>query len=64
MNSIGVLNGITRRQGIDYPLLTSYLPFTHQLVSRRLVAGCLLLVAGYIYAGIGRWLEEKYPAAR
>src|SRR4051812_36218370 len=37
MNSRVARDDATRRQGIDYLLLTSYLPFTHQLVIRRLL---------------------------
>src|SRR4051812_40165178 len=33
-------------QGIDYSLLTNYLPFTHMLVTGRLEAGCQLPVIG------------------
>src|SRR3954454_7579611 len=64
MNSIGALNGTTRRQGIDYPLLTIYLPFTHQLLSRRVEAGCQLPVTGcrmQVKQTAGDWKKASLP---
>jgi hypothetical protein len=56
MNSRGAKNDVTRRQGIDYPLLTTYLPFTHLLLSRRVVAGYreVTCQTGCEYQGGGR----------
>ena len=54
MNSRWAKAGVTRKQGIDYLLLTSYLPFTHQLSSRMLEAG--MPVTSY-------WLQVTYMQA-